>query len=185
MTRWTVIQHLAQWRAKRQGLKRVNRWGYLPRMLIVFCQYDYPMIHLNADGCEYRGAHVLVFNLPQYGMTLDNFAPPGAIDDGLLDWIILQRRGRTKIRNRHTTQPTPRPTRCNPRPGTKPKHPLHPQPCPRPTQWRPPRQNTYTHPNPPQSPPRYSYPTITSPTQAGPQRPPRGHAAPGIPNPIN
>lgn len=57
-----------------------------------FFTYKYPRVRLEADGQVFEGAHVFVFNVPGYAMNM-RFAPDGLPDDGMLDWLVLERPG--------------------------------------------------------------------------------------------
>jgi len=95
-----VVHRMDRWRATRGsrgagsgGLKRVSRLSYLPRVVSSSLGYDYPRLTVEVDGRELKGTHLFVFNLPPYGGGL-SIAPPGCRgDDGLLDWVLLDRPG--------------------------------------------------------------------------------------------
>lgn len=73
-------------------LKRVNRLSYLPRILRCVHQYAYPNITIEVDGQRHTGAHVFVFNLPQYGGNL-GIGRHACCTDAKLDWVVFQRGG--------------------------------------------------------------------------------------------
>lgn len=87
-----VVHRMARWRAGPRGLRRVNRLSYLPRIITAVRCYPYPRVTIDADGHRATGAHLFVFNLPQYGMHL-NIVPAARGDDVMLDWILFQRPG--------------------------------------------------------------------------------------------
>ncbi len=94
-----VVHRMDRWRTTRGsrgssgGLRRVRRLSYLPRVVSSSLGYDYPRLTVAVDGRELSGTHLFVFNLPPYGGGL-HIAPPGCRgDDGLLDWVLLDRPG--------------------------------------------------------------------------------------------
>lgn len=88
-----VVHRLDQWRVEQRGLKRVGRLNYLPQITRSLRHYTFPNLRVEVNGQEICGAHVFVFNLPQYGMNLDIW-PPACVTDGLLDWVVFRRGGR-------------------------------------------------------------------------------------------
>lgn len=91
-----VVHRVARWRNHGSGLHRVNRFSYVPRILSAAFSYDFPLITLEADGQRHTGSHVFVFNLPQYGMGL-GIAPRADGEDGLLDWIVMEKPGKPAL----------------------------------------------------------------------------------------
>ena len=87
-----VVRRVHDWRVQSAALRRVGWGSYTEPILQSLCHYDYPPIELIADGRRVRGAQVLVFNLPRYGLGF-RFLPDACGDDGLLDWIVFQRPG--------------------------------------------------------------------------------------------
>ena len=87
-----VAHKIARTRLRHGAPGRVNRFSYAKPILGALRSYTYERLSLEADGIEVQGAHVLVFNAPQYGMQLE-FAPEARADDGLLDWVVFQRPG--------------------------------------------------------------------------------------------
>lgn len=99
----TVVHRMAQWRrsatpnrhdtpANGCSLRRVNRLSYAGHIVGTICNYDYPAITVEADGQTARGAHVFIFNLPQYGGNL-GIARHARGDDAMLDWVVFERPG--------------------------------------------------------------------------------------------
>lgn len=93
-----VVKRVDKWRRETngQGLKRVNRLSYAPKITSVLTGYRYPPITLIADGQTVTGAHAFVFNIGQYGggLRIGAHADPA---DGLLDWVVFQRPGLLKL----------------------------------------------------------------------------------------
>ncbi len=88
-----VVRRVSQWRHRGNVLRRVSRASYALPIMQSLTGYRFPKITLEADGRIIRGAHVFVFNLPCYGFNLP-FAPDARADDGMLDWVVLERGGR-------------------------------------------------------------------------------------------
>jgi diacylglycerol kinase (ATP) len=119
-----VVHRVALWRrsptpsvgAGRAGspvkLKRVSKLSYVGKIASTLRDYDYPSITVEADGVTVRGAHVFVFNLPQYGANL-GIARHARGDDAMLDYIVFERPGLMRladyalavIRTRHLGRP--------------------------------------------------------------------------------
>lgn len=92
-----VVHRMDRWRVSGAGLRRVRRVSYLPRVVSSLGGYGYPTLKIDADGRELEGAHLFVFNLPNYGGGL-GIAPPGcSADDGLLDWVLFEKPGRLAL----------------------------------------------------------------------------------------
>ena len=88
-----VVHRVDRWRTSGQGLRRVNRMSYMPKILSASVGYQYPRLTVEADGKSYTGTHLFVFNLPAYGGGL-RLAPEGCCgNDGLLDWVLFERPG--------------------------------------------------------------------------------------------
>lgn len=90
-----VVHRVARWRVRPngEGLRRVGRLNYGPRILAALGRYRYPRVRVEADGHVVgEGAHAFVFNLPQYAARL-GICPEAAGDDGQLDWLVLERPG--------------------------------------------------------------------------------------------
>jgi len=88
-----VVHRMAAWRQAGETLRRVRRVSYLGRILASIRGYGYPTVRLEADdGRVAEGAHAFAFNLPQYGMNL-GIAPDADGADGMLDWVVFERRG--------------------------------------------------------------------------------------------
>lgn len=91
-----VCHRLAAWRGSERNLKRVGAGSYMLPIAAAVCEYTFPPLVVEADGCQVEGAMVLVFNLPEYafGLPFLRMAVPG---DGLLDWIVFRRPGRWAV----------------------------------------------------------------------------------------
>ena len=87
-----VVHRLDQWRKQGEHVKRVNRLTYAPKIMSALRKYDYPIVTLEVDGKRYTGAHVFVFNIPQYGGKL-GIARHADATDAQLDWIVFQKPG--------------------------------------------------------------------------------------------
>jgi len=87
-----VVRRFAAWREKGGALKRSSSWRYAGSALGALRGYAFPRLRLVADGQRVEGAQALVFNAPAYALGL-RFAPDGKEDDGLLDWVVLERGG--------------------------------------------------------------------------------------------
>jgi len=87
-----VVRRVAAWRQAEQRLRRLTHLSYARHILAATRAYAWPIVRLEADGETVEGAHVIVQNLPQYGMRL-RFAPDAGADDGLLDWVVFQGSG--------------------------------------------------------------------------------------------
>lgn len=87
-----VVHRLALWRSRQTGLKRVHDISYVPHVLTAMYDYPYSRVEVEADGVRVAGVQVFIFNLPQYGVPM--FTTPDVVgDDGLLDWLVLERPG--------------------------------------------------------------------------------------------
>lgn len=75
-----------------EGLRRVTRLSYVKPMLGALAGYDYPQLTLDTGDRQVRGAHAIVFNIPQYAMGLP-FVPEARDDDGLLHWVVFEKPG--------------------------------------------------------------------------------------------
>ncbi len=92
-----VVHRLHRWRtAHRQHLRRVRRISYLPRILAATWGYRFPMMKMEADGRELRGALCMVFNLPRYGLGF-KICPDASGEDELLDYVVMERPGRLPL----------------------------------------------------------------------------------------
>jgi diacylglycerol kinase (ATP) len=87
-----VAHRLARWRKDSSSLKRVGDLSYAQPILESAYHYRYPMLEIDADGQKVTGALAMIFNLPRYCYRLP-LAPAAVGDDGLLDWIVMQRGG--------------------------------------------------------------------------------------------
>lgn len=93
-----VVQRVDAWRRATQGngLKRVNRLSYAPKITSVLTAYRYPPVTLTAEGKSYTGAHVFVFNIGRYGggLRIGAHADPA---DGLLDFVVFEKPGLVRL----------------------------------------------------------------------------------------
>jgi len=87
-----VVRRVARWRLNGPELRRVTRMSYVRPVFDAVTRYAYPPVELDADGRTVRGAHALVFNIPQYACRL-KFVNGAACDDGRLDWVVFERPG--------------------------------------------------------------------------------------------
>ena len=91
-----VAHRIARWRRGPGSLRRVTRRSYLVPTLSALGHPPPGGVEIDANGVHAHGAHCLVFNLPQYACALA-LAPEARADDGLLDWIVLERPGRLAL----------------------------------------------------------------------------------------
>jgi len=91
-----VVQYVDTWRRSGEGLKRVNRLSYGPKILSAVRDYRYPLITLEAEGRRVVGAHAFIFNIGQYGggLGIGRHADPA---DGMLDWVVFERPGLIRL----------------------------------------------------------------------------------------
>jgi diacylglycerol kinase (ATP) len=87
-----VIHRVARGRTAGGEPRRVGRAHYVGPVGAALWSYPHPPLALAADGRAVAGAHCLVANLPEYAMAL-SLAPAARVDDGVLDWVMLERRG--------------------------------------------------------------------------------------------
>jgi diacylglycerol kinase family enzyme len=87
-----VVRRVAKWRLSGADLRRVTRLSYARPIFDAVTRYGYPLVELDADGQTHRGAHALVFNIPQYAARL-KFVNGAACDDGLLDYVVFEKPG--------------------------------------------------------------------------------------------
>lgn len=88
-----VVHRMAKWRAGAAGLRRVTSMDYAPKIFRTLASYDYAPLRVETDtGESVEGAHLFVFNIPQYGggLHIGRDAQP---DDAMLDWIVFQKPG--------------------------------------------------------------------------------------------
>lgn len=87
-----AAHRLARWRQQEAGLRRVRSFSYAAPILASAWQYRYPLLDIDADGRQLRGALCMVFNMPQYAnrLPLAHDADP---HDGLLDWVLFEKPG--------------------------------------------------------------------------------------------
>jgi diacylglycerol kinase (ATP) len=91
-----VIHRVADRRSAGGAPRRVSRASYLGPLAAALCAYRDAPLAVTADGVTARAAHCLVSNLPDYALALRPAAAARA-DDGLLDWLALERRGRVAL----------------------------------------------------------------------------------------
>ena len=93
-----VVKRVDKWRRETDGngLKRVNRLSYMPRITSVLTGYRYPEVTLTADGQSVTGVHAFVFNIGRYGggLRIGSHADPS---DGMLDWVVFQNPGLIRL----------------------------------------------------------------------------------------
>jgi len=87
-----VVRRLHRWRTAGRGLKRISYLNYVRPIIDAVKRYPFPIIELEADGRRVLGAQVFVFNLPAYALELP-IAPDVDWNDGLLDWVALEKPG--------------------------------------------------------------------------------------------
>lgn len=87
-----VVDRVARWRVKGDGLKRVTRLSYTRPIIESVFGYRFPPVELVADGRVYRGCHAMVFNMNQYATGL-SFTPDALPDDGRLHWVVFEKPG--------------------------------------------------------------------------------------------
>jgi diacylglycerol kinase family enzyme len=91
-----VVRRVAEWRLHKTGIKRVNNFSYVPRVLSALVSYDFPSLELETEEGRVKGYQVFVLNFNRYGMGLP-LAPDARCDNGLLDWLVLKRPGRFNL----------------------------------------------------------------------------------------
>ena len=91
-----VVQRVACWRRQRRSLRRVTRLSYVRPILAALRHSPSGLVEIDADGVTVRCAHCFVFNVPRYAAGL-RMAPRALSDDGLLDWVALERPGRRAL----------------------------------------------------------------------------------------
>lgn len=91
-----VVRRVTQWRRTPDGQRRVKHHSYIKPTFEAIRQYDFPQLHLIADGRQVDGYQVLVFNVNRYATGL-NFVPDAKVDDGLLHWVIWKKAGRLNL----------------------------------------------------------------------------------------
>lgn len=99
-----VVHRVAHWRQNGNGtskgggggLKRVSKLSYVGKIARSIKDYSYPPITVEADGVTVRGAHVFVFNLPQYGANL-GIARHARGDDAMLDYVVFEKPGLIRL----------------------------------------------------------------------------------------
>tara|TARA_R110002095_G_C4251835_1_gene240239 strand:- start:5753 stop:6553 length:801 start_codon:yes stop_codon:yes gene_type:complete len=71
----------------------ISHLSYLKPIWKTLCAYPFEPLQIAADGGEEITAyHAIVVNIPAYGLNL-NFAPAAKDHDGLLDLIVLRKKG--------------------------------------------------------------------------------------------
>jgi diacylglycerol kinase family enzyme len=91
-----VVHRVDRWRTRGATLRRVSHRSYLTPIAQSLWQYRHDEIELITPEARVRGRHVLIFNIPRYGGGVQ-FLPHARPDDGLLDWIVLERPGRWRM----------------------------------------------------------------------------------------
>lgn len=87
-----AAHRLARWRRQSEGLRRVRSFSYAAPIVFAAFGYRYPLLDIDADGRQVRGALCMVFNVPRYASNL-MLAPDADPTDGLLDWVVFERPG--------------------------------------------------------------------------------------------
>jgi len=87
-----VIHRAARWRASGGTPRRVGRASYVRPVGAALWAYDHAPVSVTADGVTVTGAYCMIANLPDYPMAL-SLTPGARADDGLLDWVALERPG--------------------------------------------------------------------------------------------
>ena len=92
------VTHRAALARRRRGVcvGRGGRIAFFGPTLSALLRYRYPRVRLEADGEALEGAHVFVFNVPRYAMNLA-FTPDALSDDGMLDWLVMERPGLRRL----------------------------------------------------------------------------------------
>ncbi len=93
-----VVHRVARWRQASAGaLRRVNRLSYGPHMLGAWLKGAFePLVVETETGERHVGAHLIVFNLPEYGGRLP-LMPAARGDDGRLHWLLFREPGRMRL----------------------------------------------------------------------------------------
>lgn len=91
-----VVRRHSEWRSRGSTTRRGHYVNWARPVFGALCGYHFPRIHVEADGATITGAAALVFNFPRYSLNV-RFAPEAQPDDGLLDWVVLQRPGRRAL----------------------------------------------------------------------------------------
>jgi len=91
-----VVHRVAHRRSAGGAPRRVSRTSYVGPLAAALCAYRHAPLAVMADGVAARAAYCLVSNLPDYALTLRPAAGARA-DDGLLDWLAFERRGRVAL----------------------------------------------------------------------------------------
>ncbi|HET7342430.1 MAG TPA: diacylglycerol kinase family protein, partial [Methylomirabilota bacterium] len=91
-----VVHRLARWRAGGGAPRRVSRLNYGRFLATSLCRYGHPAITLSAGGAECAGGYCVVSNLPDFALGV-HLVPGACPDDGRLDWLLFERRGRTAL----------------------------------------------------------------------------------------
>jgi YegS/Rv2252/BmrU family lipid kinase len=91
-----VVQRVTQWRRTPDGQRRVKHHSYFKPTFESIFAYDFPQLHLIADGKQVDGYQLLVFNVNRYATGLD-FVPDAKLDDGMLHWLVWKKPGRLNL----------------------------------------------------------------------------------------
>lgn len=87
-----VVHHMAAWRARQEGLRRVRRTSYLAPIARSLLGYAHGGLRLTTETGRWQGAHCVIANVPAYALNVA-LTPTGVPDDGRLDWLVLERPG--------------------------------------------------------------------------------------------
>jgi diacylglycerol kinase family enzyme len=91
-----VVHRVAAWRGARGPLRRVRRTSYLAPLASSLAGYAHTRVRLSAGTASIEGAHCVIANVPAYALDL-RLTPTAVPDDGELDWLVLERRGRLAL----------------------------------------------------------------------------------------
>lgn len=107
-----VVHRLAAWRARGPAQRRVRRASYLAPIAAAALTYPHTRVRLDTGTVRLEGAHCVIANVPGYALNLA-LTPGARPDDGLLDWLVLERPGLVPLlaygwaafRGRHLRRP--------------------------------------------------------------------------------
>lgn len=91
-----VVEYVDTWRRSGEGLKRVNRLSYGPKILSAVREYRYPLVTVDDGERRVTAAHAFIFNIGQYGggLGIGRHADPA---DGMLDWVVFEKPGLVRL----------------------------------------------------------------------------------------
>ncbi|HEU4370433.1 MAG TPA: diacylglycerol kinase family protein [Methylomirabilota bacterium] len=91
-----VVHRVARRRTAGGQARRVGRAHYLGPLGAALWAYPHAPVSVTADGVTAAGVHCVISNLPGYALAL-SLTPAARVDDGLLDWVVFERRGRAAL----------------------------------------------------------------------------------------